>query len=87
MKHYVFSAKVTPVESKVVFDLRRMVKAFPLGNRVKFSSLLKEQGDRSDRVATFLAILELVHSGRIYFEKNSDDYLIGLNMDKKAVVS
>ncbi|MBR2615867.1 MAG: segregation/condensation protein A, partial [Clostridia bacterium] len=28
----IFSARVAPVESKVVFVLKRMVKAFPLGN-------------------------------------------------------
>ena len=80
----IFSARITPVESKVVFVLKRMVKAFPLGNSVSFSSMLREQGDRSDRVATFLAILELVQSGRISFERSSDDYIIRLNMAKKG---
>ena len=80
----IFSAKVTPVESKVVFVLRRMVKAFPRGNSVSFSSMIREQGDRSDRVATFLAILELIQSGRISFEKTSDDYVIRLNLEKKG---
>ncbi|MBR2635321.1 MAG: segregation/condensation protein A [Clostridia bacterium] len=80
----IFSAKVTPVESKVVFVLRRLVRAFPLGNSVSFRSMIREQGDRSDRVATFLAILELVHSGRICFERNEDDYIIRLNMEKKG---
>ena len=80
----IFSAKVTPVESKVVFVLRRMVKAFPRGNSVSFSSMIQEQGDRSDRIATFLAILELIHSGRISFEKTSDDYIIRLNLEKKG---
>lgn len=81
----IFSAKVTPVESKVVFVLRRMVKAFPRGNSVSFVSMLKEQGDKSDRVATFLAILELIHSGRISFEKTADDYIIRLNLKEKEV--
>ena len=82
----IFSAKVTPVESKVVFVLRRMVKAFPLGNSVSFISMMKEQGANSDRVATFLAILELVQSGRIFFQKQNDDYLISLNLDKKEAL-
>ena len=80
----IFSAKVTPVESKVVFVLRRMVKAFPRGNSVSFLSMIEEQGDRSDRVATFLAILELVQSGRISFEKQENDYIISLNLEKKG---
>jgi len=80
----IFSAKITPVESKVVFVLRRMVKAFPLGNSVSFSSMIREQGDRSDRVATFLAILELVQSGRICFQKRDEDYIIRLNLERKG---
>lgn len=80
----IFSAKVTPVESKVVFVLKRMVKAFPRGNSVSFSSMIREQGAKSDRVATFLAILELVQSGRVSFERNQDDYIISLNLEKKG---
>lgn len=80
----IFSAKVTPVESKVVFVLRRLVKAFPRGNSVSFSSMIREQGDKSDRIATFLAILELVHTGRISFERREEDYIISLNMEKKG---
>ena len=80
----IFSAKVTPVESKVVFVLRRMLKAFPMGNSVSFSSMIREQGARSDRVATFLAILQLIQSGRISFEKSEDDYIISLNLNKKG---
>ena len=64
----IFSAKVTPVDSKVVFVLRRMVKAFPRGNSVSFSSMIREQGDRSDRVATFLAILELCKTNSVVLE-------------------
>ena len=80
----IFSVKVTPVDSKVVFVLRRMVKAFPRGNAVSFSSMIREQGDRSDRVATFLAILELIRSGRISYERTSDDYIIRLNLERKG---
>lgn len=80
----IFSAKVTPVDSKVVFVLRRMVKAFPRGNSVSFSSMIREQGDRSDRVATFLAILELIRSGRISYERTADDYIIRLNLERKG---
>lgn len=82
----IFSAKVTPVESKVVFVLRRMVKAFPRGNSVSFAALINEQGQKSDRVATFLAILELVQSGRVSFERTQDDYVIRLNMKKKEAL-
>lgn len=79
----IFSAKVAPVESKVVFVLRRMVKAFPRGNSVSFSALINEQGPKSDRVATFLAILELIQSGRISFSKKDGDYIMSMNLKKK----
>jgi len=80
----IFSAKVASVESKVVFVLRRLVKAFPMGNSVSFSSMLREQGERSDKVATFLAILEMIQSGRIHFQKNDGDYIISLNLEGKG---
>lgn len=80
----IFSAKVTPVESKVVFVLRRMVKAFPRGNSVSFRAMIREQGDRTDCVATFLAILELIQSGRVRFEKSNGDYIMSLNLEKKG---
>lgn len=79
----IFSQRVAPVESKVVFVLRRMVRAFPLGNSVSFLSMIREQGERSDRVATFLAILELVQSGRLYFQHSGEDYIISLNPKKE----
>ena len=81
----IFSARVAPVESKVVFVLRRMLKAFPLGNSVSFSSMIADQKDRSDRVATFLAILELISSSRLSFEKKNGDVIISLNVQKKGV--
>ena len=80
----IFSAQVTPVESKVVFVLRRMVKAFPRGNSVSFTAMLREQGEKSDRVATFLAILQLVDSGRIRFDRKDGDYIVSLNLEKKG---
>lgn len=79
----IFSAKVASIDSKVVFVLRRMVKAFPRGNSVSFHAMIREQGERSDRIATFLAILELIRSGRISYQKTDDDYIIRLNLNKK----
>ncbi len=83
----IFSVKVAPVESKVVFVLRRLVKSLPLGNAVSFEAMIAEQGTKSDRVATFLAILELVQTGRIHFHRSSRDYIISLNPGKKERAS
>ena len=79
----IFAQRVTPVESKVVFVLRRMVRAFPLGNSVSFHSMIREQEDKSDMVATFLAILQLIQSGRLHFQHSDGDYLISLNPKKE----
>ena len=53
-------------------------------NTWELSSMIREQGDKSDRVATFLAILELIQSGRISFERCDDDYVIRLNLKEKG---
>ena len=79
----IFSVRVAPVESKVVFVLRRLVRSLPLGNAVSFGSMIREQGTKSDRVATFLAILELAHTGRIHFQRTEGDYVISLIPKKK----
>lgn len=79
----IFSVRVAPVESKVVFVLRRLVRSLPLGNAVSFESMIREQGTKSDRVATFLAILELTHTGRIRFQRTKTDYVISLNPKPK----
>ncbi len=82
----IFSQRVAPVDSKVVFVLRRMVRAFPLGNSVSFKSMIREQGGKSDKVATFLAILQLIQSGRLHFEHKDGDYIISLNPKKEREV-
>lgn len=81
----IFSGRVASVESKVVFVLRRLVKALPLGNSVSFNSMIHDQGEKSDRVATFLAILELISTGRISFHREEKDYIIRLNKTKERV--
>ena len=67
-----------------IIDRDAVKAAFPMGNSVSFSSMIREQGAHSDRVATFLAILQLIQSGRISFEKKDNDYIISLNLEKKG---
>lgn len=59
--------KITSVISKVIFILRRL---YGSGKKVLMESLYEGVTDRSERVATFLAVLELTKNGRI---KISDD--------------
>ncbi len=77
----IFQAKNVSVEGKVVFILRRMLKALPLGNSVSFSGLFEHNREKPDLVATFLALLQLVSTGRIQYTRYNNDYLIHLNRD------
>ncbi len=79
----IFQAKNVSVEGKVVFILRRMLRALPLGNSVKFSGLFGENKEKPDVIATFLALLQLVSTGRILYTRRENDYIIHLNQDYK----
>ena len=58
------SRKIVSVASQVVFVLRQLWK----GKRVSYEALFAGKHDRSERVAAFLAVLELVKSRRIRVE-------------------
>jgi segregation and condensation protein A len=66
----VTQTKVVSVISKVVFVLRRLYS----GESVMVTSLYDGVTDRSARVATFLAVLELTRFGRI--QLNEDNTLL-----------
>ena len=71
--------KTVSVISKVVFILRKLYK----GDSVAVASLYDGITDRSARVATFLAVLELTRSGRILL--NEDNTI--LTMREKRTVN
>jgi segregation and condensation protein A len=75
---------VVTIEEKIVFILRVLVKSLRFDAPVKFNSLFSKSTSRSDKVACFLAVLELVKSGRISVSHDGDeDYRITLNREKK----
>ncbi len=80
----IFSERVVPVEEKVIFLLRRLVKAFELGNAVSLYSLIRTSQSRSDMVATFLATLSLTANGRIRFLRTENDYILSLVKGDRA---
>lgn len=80
----IFSGRVVPVEEKVIFLLRRLSKAFELGNAVSLHALLRPAPSRSDVVATFLAALSLTSSGRIKFRHVGNDYILSLVKHERA---
>ncbi|MGN1412088.1 MAG: segregation and condensation protein A [Oscillospiraceae bacterium] len=61
--------KVYPVEVKVVSVLRTMYKY----GKAKIDDLFEGINDRSERVALFLAILELTKSGRLLISDDSEE--------------
>ncbi len=63
------SRKIVSVASQAVFVLRRLWKGQP----VTYGGLFVEKRDRSERVALFLAVLELIKSRRIRVEGEGPD--------------
>ncbi|HCC34395.1 MAG TPA: serine protease, partial [Ruminococcaceae bacterium] len=55
------SRRIVSVSSRIVYILRKLWD----GNSVAFASLFEESRDRSDLVATFLAVLELMKAHRV----------------------
>ncbi len=61
--------RVVSVASKIIYVMRRLYKQ----TNVRFRSLFEEADDRSELVATFLAVLELVKSGRVMVDDNCQE--------------
>ena len=53
--------KVISVTSRIVFILKKIFRS----GKIKFTGLFSAERSRSEIVATFLAVLELMHTGRI----------------------
>ena len=63
------SAPVVSVSSQIVAVLRRLWKA----GKASYHQLFKEKRTRSERVAAFLALLELIKGKRVRVEGNPED--------------
>lgn len=74
----VTQTKVVSVISKVIFILRKVFR----GESVSVESLYEGVTDRSARVATFLAVLEMTRFGRI--QLNEDNTMLMLCEQKEA---
>lgn len=67
----IVSTKIVSVTSKIIFVLKRL---YSTGN-ARIDDIFENMTERSERVATFLAILELTKSGRILLnEDNTEIY-------------
>ena len=65
----IVSKKIVSVTSQVVFILRKLWK----GKKIAYRALFADKKDRSERVAAFLAVLELVKSRRIRVEGDGEN--------------
>lgn len=75
----IVSHKIVSVTSKIIFVLKKLYKY----GVFKMSGLYENVTDKSEKVATFLAVLELTKSGRIYI--NDDNTEIRFIRKKKSV--
>ena len=76
VKHKMYS-----VTTKVIFILKQLYKS----GTADMEGLYDGVTDRSERVATFLAVLELTKSGRIYIsDDNSTISFIGKRKERKS---
>ena len=73
----IVSKKIVSVTSKIIFVLKRLYKT----GVYNMAGLYDGVTDKSEKVATFLAILELTKSGRIYL--NEDNTEIRFNRNRK----
>lgn len=73
----IVSHKIVSVTSKIIFVLKKLY----VDGECSLDNLYDGINSKSERVATFLAILELTKSGRIFL--NDDNSMIYFNRDKK----
>jgi segregation and condensation protein A len=67
--HGIVARKIVPVSTKIAFVLRKLYTR----GKVTYQSLFKTAETKSDLVATFLALLELIKSKRISVEGEGED--------------
>ena len=73
--HGIVQRRIISVSSKIVYVLRRLWKS----GRVHFSSLYEHSESRSELVATFLAVLELMKARRVTVSGEGEDTRITIN--------
>ncbi len=79
----ILSVPVVSIEEKIIYVLRILVRSLKFDTPVSFRVLFNNNRGKSDKVACFLAVLELVKSGRISISHDGeDDYRVELNKEK-----
>ncbi len=75
----IVSKRIVSVTSKIIYVLKKLYS----DGKCSMSGLFHNMTDKSERIATFLAVLELTKSGRIWL--NDDNTQITFNRNKKKV--
>ena len=75
----IVSHKIVSVGSKIVYVMKKLWN----GSKVKFGSLFESAKSRSEIVATFLAVLELIKAKRVYVNDSEDDTEVQMVMEAK----
>lgn len=76
----IVSKKIVSVTSKIIYVLKKLYTS----GKCKMNSIFDSMTDKSERIATFLAILELTKTGRIWL--NDDNTEITFNREKNKSV-
>ena len=74
----IVSQKVISVSSKIISVMRRLWH----GKKVKYSELFVASKEKSELVATFLAVLELVKGKRVRIEGDGDNATVKMTEEK-----
>lgn len=72
--------KITPVSERLFFVLRYLNR----NNEATFEELLMTSSSRSDIIATFAAVLQLIRSGRISIFKEEENGEIYITINRKV---
>ena len=70
----IVSRKIVSVSSKIIFVLRRLYKH----KNIRYFSLFEQADSRSELVATFLALLELIKASRIRVDGEGDHQFVSM---------
>lgn len=75
----IIERKIVSVNAKIITVMRRLWH----GKRVKYSELFTAANERSELVATFLAVLELVKGKRVRIEGDGDSAEVYMTEERK----
>lgn len=77
----IVSKKIVSVTSKILFVMRKLYKT----GKCDMTNLYDGVTDKSEKIATFLAILELTKSGRIYLNDDNTEITFDRNKRRHSV--